>query len=322
VNSEGEVRILQEDESMIDPLRFEHHAMNTIFEILMIYNDKDYAEKAAYAAFAELDRLEQELSRFLPNSEISRINKLKYLEAVIVSPDTFQCLKECLMLYNLTKGAFDISAGPLIDLWKPKGEKKDSKVRVDPKAIKLALTQIGLPWLHLDSESFSVRLFSSSISLDLGGYGKGYALMRMKEVLEEYGIIKAILHSGYSTVFAYSSKTTHAWPVTFQIPDQQHTSHNKIYLNNQCISGSGIAKGSHVVDPRNGKPIKNRLASWVITDRPDYADALSTAFLIMDDDQINKLCKDRKNIAALIVEKSLVTNKYSIVKKFGDSDIF
>ncbi|VAX29605.1 hypothetical protein MNBD_IGNAVI01-1744, partial [hydrothermal vent metagenome] len=80
--------------------RFTHKAMATLYEILIKYNDKLYAEQAAKAAFDEIDRLEEELSRFLPNSEISKINNLKPGEKLLLSEDTFECLVQSQKLFD------------------------------------------------------------------------------------------------------------------------------------------------------------------------------------------------------------------------------
>jgi len=310
------IRIMSGESSDSTLSRFEHHAMNTVFEIRIVHDDQNYAEKAAHAAFEELDRLEQELSRFLPNSEISRINNLKYKQSTVVSTDTYYCLQECLLLYNLTKGTFDISAGPLIDLWKPRDDM--SLKNPDPEKVKEAIEQTGLSWLHLHPESFTVELQSSGITLDLGGYGKGYALTSMKELLIDWGIKTALLHSGYSTVLAFSTEQEYHWPVSIQIPQKSGTSSRVIHLSNKSLSGSGMAKGKHIVDPRTGKPVQKRVAAWVLADQPDHADAFSTAFLIMSYEEINALCSVR-SIDAVIVEGNGSDERYKLLQ-FGEDN--
>lgn len=305
-----------------DLLRFEHHAMHTVFEVLLIHEDPVYAGQAAQAAFSELDRLEQDLSRFIPNSDISRINSLQRYESVVVSEDTFNCLQECMKLYRMTKGAFDISAGPLIDLWKPR-ENEPPGLRIPEKSeIKGALERTGLSWLHLYPESFTVHLFSDGITLDLGGYGKGYALLRMKDFLQDWGIEYALIHSGYSTVLGYSGKEQQEWPVSFQVPGRSGDRSYQVKLLDQSIGSSGITKGSHIVDPRQGKPVTSRLAAWVVTTRPDYADALSTAFLMISEEDIERICSTYNNIAALVVNKDSSYKRKIRVHQFGNKLLF
>ena len=96
--------------------RFTHNAMATVFEIFIIHKDKVYAEEAAFEAFRYLDQLEQELSRFLTNSDISRINHSGAGQPIRVGSDTFACLKQCVDLTAKTKGVFDITIGAFVQI--------------------------------------------------------------------------------------------------------------------------------------------------------------------------------------------------------------
>jgi thiamine biosynthesis lipoprotein len=153
-------------------LRFSHEAMASVFEVLCVHADPGYAEQAAQAAFALLDRLEQEQSRFIANSDVSRINLLEAGASTRVSPGTLECLGIARHLYELTAHAFDVSIGT------------------------------GWERLELLPESFSVRALEAGAKLDLGGIGKGYAVDRMAELLLEWEIPRAMVHGGYSSVRA------------------------------------------------------------------------------------------------------------------------
>ncbi len=292
-------------------LRFEHHAMNTLFEIWLSDHNPSYAEQAAQAAFSELERLENELSRYLPNSEISRINSLRNHESTTITPDTQGCLIDCMYLYNLTKGAFDISAGPLIDIWKNRGKKTDSIEHIRD-FVEEKRTRIGLPWLHIDSDGYRVTKMGQDLLLDLGGYGKGYALRVMAATLREWDIDTAFVHGGHSTVLAVSGSTDVSWPVSIHLPGNRERFQQTLTLHNQALSGSGLVKGTHIIDPRSGSPVKNRVAAWVLSENPAHADALSTAFLIMDLNEVNSLCHREGNLGALIIENAVRDNEFTI----------
>ena len=123
-----------------------------------LHADGRYAAQAAQAAFDLVDRLERELSRFLPNSDIARINHLAAGESTRVSPSTLECLVIARHVFDLTGGAFDVSIGT------------------------------GLPSLELDPDDFVVRATTDGVRVDLGGIGKGYAVDLMAELLEEWGL--------------------------------------------------------------------------------------------------------------------------------------
>ena len=91
--------------------RFYHEAMATTFEVTILSEDSRYAQQAARAAFDELDRLEAELSRFIENSDISRINNLAANQPLRIGLATFECLQLSVEIYNDTNGAFDITFG-------------------------------------------------------------------------------------------------------------------------------------------------------------------------------------------------------------------
>lgn len=293
--------------------RFAHKAMNTVFEAIIDHPDETSAGQAAQAAFSELDRLELELSRFIPNSDISRINNLQQFQSTIVSADTFQCLADCSNLYQLTRGAFDISSGPLIDLWKnrPAGHAPPSSAEVGQ-----ALAFCGLPWLQLDEESHSVQLMNRSIRLDLGGYGKGYGLEVMKQMLLDWDMEHFLLHGGQSTVLACSREDSHDWPLSLHTP--QGLLLGTIRLKNRALSSSGLQKGTHIVDPRSGRPVAARRTCWVLTADAGHADALSTALMVMSDQEIEELIKEIPGTSGLMVEADAAGRRQPVIKKFGD----
>lgn len=273
--------------------------MATDFEIIIIHKNKEYAAQAAAAAFQLIDRLEEKLSRFLPNSEISKINSLTRLQSTTLSIETFECLQQCSQIYQDTKGAFDISAGPLIDLWK---ERDDEKGEPLPSQIESARKGLGLPWLELDAQTYQVKLMNDSINLDLGGFGKGYAVQAVRNLLQEWSIKSALIHSGHSTVCALGPRS---WSLAIRHPDRADLILKNIELRNRASSGSGIKKTGHIIDPRSGWPVTHHLAAWAITEQAALADALSTAFIVMSAEEVEEYCNVHPGIEALILKNNV-----------------
>ena len=172
-----------------DVRRFSHEAMATVYEVYATHADHQYAAQAAQAAFDLVDRLERELSRFLPNSDITRINHLAAGEHTRVTRTTLECLQIAQHMFQLTGGAFDVSIGT------------------------------GLASLELDPDESLVLATTGGVRLDLGGIGKGYAVDLMAEVLEEWGLSAALVHGGFSSVLALDAPPGHdGWPVTLSDP--------------------------------------------------------------------------------------------------------
>ena len=271
--------------------RFSHEAMATIFEVHAAHADAPYAAQAAHAAFALIDRLERELSRFLPNSDIGRINSLAAGETTQVGPATLECLLVARHMYDLTGGAFDIAIGT------------------------------GLPALELDADACLVRPLAAGIRLDLGGIGKGYAVDLAAELLEEWGLDRALVHGGFSSVLALEpGANTDGWPLTLSDPSSPGRILSRLEVRQTAFGASGLRKGDHIVDPRTGQPAIVRRAAWVAVPRPPaaraaspagggprlaaaaVADALTTAFMILPDGAIEALCAESPGLEAWLLD--------------------
>jgi thiamine biosynthesis lipoprotein len=274
-----------------DVRRFSHEAMATVFEVHAVHPDAQYAAQAAQAAFDLADRLERELSRFLPNSDIGRVNHLAAGESTRVSPSTMECLVIARHVFDLTGGAFDISIGT------------------------------GLPSLEFDPDDFLVRATSSCVRIDLGGIGKGYAVDLMAELLEEWGLDLALVHGGFSSVLALEAPAGRdGWPLTLSDPGAPSRVLARLSARQTALGASGLRKGDHIVDPRTGEPVRGRRAAWVAVPRPAVAvaeaqsdagarfaaaavaDALTTAFMLLSPGEVETLCEGSPGLEAWILE--------------------
>ena len=270
--------------------RFSHEAMATVFEVRAEHPDARYAAQAAQAAFALADRLEQELSRFLPASDISRINQLAAGERARVGTSAMECLVIARHMFDVTGGAFDISIGT------------------------------GLTSLVLDPEQCLVHATSGGVRLDLGGIGKGYAVDLMAELLEEWDLERVLVHGGFSSVLALGPPAGRdGWPLTLSDPKRPARVLIRRTARQEALGASGLRKGDHIVDPRTGAPARGRRAAWVDVPRPDaaqaktrtgegpriapaaVADALTTACLLLSLGEIERLCADTPGVEAWIL---------------------
>ncbi len=280
--------------------RFAHQAMATTFEAIIQYEDRSYAQQAARAAFDEVDRLEGHLSRFLETSDVTRINHLPALQPVQLSLDTFECLKISAEISAETAGAFDVTVGFLVDCWVD----KEKKMPRTPSAeeLQFARAHTGMDLILFDEPTHAVALTASPVRVDLGGVGKGYAVDRMADSLRQWSIDRALIHGGFSSVLALDAPGGMAgWPVTLSHPkDRRHTL-ARVLLQGASVSGSGLEKGRHIIDPRTGEPAESKIATWSIAPDAARADALSTAFMVMTPDEVRTYCADHPRIRALLI---------------------
>ena len=290
--------------------RFSHEAMATTFEVIILHEDARYAQQAAQAAFDELDRLEAELSRFIENSDISRINNLAPKGSLRVGLDAFECLQISTRIYDETNGAFDITIGTLLDCWL----NEDKKTRTPSKEqLNLARERTGIHLLELDEAEHTVQVPSNPVQIDLGGIGKGYAVDRMAEMLRDWSIDTAVIHGGYSSVLALDApppfcfaKTkqqgqTKGWPLTLSNPLNRKQTLAGLRLQGRALSGSGLQQGRHIIDPRTAQPVEGKRAAWACAPDAATADALSTTFMVMTPDEVKKYCSNHPDTLAMIV---------------------
>ena len=274
--------------------QFQHKAMATVFEIRGTCADPDVARHATRAAFDVVDRLEQTLSRFIENSDISRVNHLAAGESTIVGFETMQCLLLARVMYDETAAAFDVSVGT------------------------------GFTHLELVPEEFRVVARLDGVRLDLGAIGKGYAVDRMADVLEDWEVTRVLIQSGASSVLALDPPDgQNGWPLTLSDPGPDGRVMARLSVRQCALGASGIRKGDHIVNARSGTPVRSRSAAWVSAPREvlanlgkrgsgveasaaAVADALSTAFMISHIEEIEACCRCHDGLEAWILEGSLM----------------
>ena len=141
----------------------------------------------------------------------------------------------------------------------------------------------------------------------------------MADLLREWELRSALIHGGMSSVLAIDNPPGEkGWPLTLTHPQRKDYCLWKFYLKNRSVSGSGIRKGQHIIDPRTGKPVDGRLAAWALAPDSTTSDVLSTAFMIMTTEEIESICSNQDEIKALIVTKENDEKKFDgEILKFG-----
>ena len=263
--------------------RFRHDAMACTFGLALVESDGVYAERAARAAWEEVDRLEQELSRFAPLSDVAGIAGLQAGAELRLGPDVYECLDLAARLCQETGGAFDVtvveSGGGL-----PRVSREDE------------------PLLELDEMTHSIKARRAGVQVDLGGIGKGYALDCVAALLQDWRIEAGMVDAGRSTVVAWGEYAQGAgWPVEVRDPRKADKAWGAVYLRGQAFSGSGqVLHGQHIVNPRTGKPADAALAAWARAPTGALADALSTAFMVMTLEEVQLYSARHAEVSALL----------------------
>lgn len=288
--------------------------MGTTFEVIIADSEQSYAGQAARAVFREVDRLEYLFSRFNPSSEISQVNRLRPGEFMRIGLETYECLIAAEHIRAETAGAFDINFRSRLESRSGAGEKPQESAAFSarqetghvhqPSAFEVKSGGDGF-WISLaKAES---RECASNLDLDLGGIGKGYALDRALSILADWSIERALIHAGTSTAMAIGnapvlSPGEKGWPVGVGGAWRSEGAPKRVLLKDRALSGSGTeGKGRHILDPKTGEPAARHLAAWSSHPSAALADALSTAFMIMETEDINSYCERHPEAWALLI---------------------
>jgi thiamine biosynthesis lipoprotein len=261
--------------------------MGTFWEVTS--TDKN----AADIVFSEAERIEKLLSKYIPESEISQLNRKGKLE---VSPDTFYIIKMSKKLWEKTGGAFDITVAPLVDIW---GFSKKEYKMPSEQLIRETLRLVGCDKIILHEKNNMVKFRLPGMKIDLGAIAKGFALDKAVAKLKENNIRNCLIKAG-GQIFALGEGPAGKWKIAIQDPRKQEIS-RAIELKDASISTSGdyeqffLKNGKrycHILNPRKGFPAESGIASVTVIDNSGLkADALSTAALILGREGLEGLKK-------------------------------
>jgi thiamine biosynthesis lipoprotein len=263
-------------------------AMATEFAIILP-GESPRATEAAIDALDMLEKIESKLTIYRPQSEISQINESAGIRPVKVSRDVFELLTRAIKISQKTDGAFDITAGPLVECWgftKRRGQKPTDEQIAD------AMQSVGWTHVELDPTQQTVFLKLPGMQINLGGIGKGFAIDQMAKNLKRNGTEHFLIHGGKSTILASSPSgetELEPWKIAIEHPLRPGRRLTEIEIVDGAIATSGSGKQffhykgkriAHVIDPRTGRPAGDMLSITIQTRNATDADAYSTACFV------------------------------------------
>jgi len=271
-----------------------------------------------------LDVLNGQMSTYQSDSELSLFNKSQSTEWKIVSPSLYSVLKQAKTISELSKGAFDITVGPLVNLW---GFGPDPMKYIAPNDGEITdkLLKVGFRFLHFDEKTKKVKKQNPELYLDLSGIAKGYAVDQVGLLLEKQGISNYMVEIGGELRLKGKNSKNKPWRIAIEKPSSDRQTIQKVLpLSDISLATSGDYRNffeangvrfSHTIDPRTGKPITHKLASiTILSDTTMKADALATALMVLGADEGYRIAEE-ENIAALFIIKT----KDGFVEKLSPS---
>lgn len=261
--------------------------------------------RAAGIVFEEIKRIEGLLSKYKESSQISQLNKSGKLK---VSPETFYIIKKSKEFWQLTEGAFDITVGPILDLW----GFTDKKYRLPSEAeIKNTLSLVGSDKIILKDSDNMVKFKILGTKIDLGGIAKGYALDCAVNKLKNSGINSCLINAG-GQVYGLGDKFGKPWRIAIKSPRNQEAI-DYLALKDKSVSTSGDyeqyfikdkQRYSHIINPKTGFPVNSGVVSvTVIAPCGLTADALSTAIFVLGKEKGKALAKKFADVSVEIIEE-------------------
>jgi len=301
-----------------DPLiTVSRRAMACAFEVRFQAESCPNGTESALAALDLVESLDKRLSYFKPDSLISEINKSAGGGPVEVEPWLFDLLATAKRLFDETKGAYDVTAAPLWEVWG--FARRAGKLPTDAELTE-ARSHVGCQFMELDPEKLTVRFRLPGMRVNLGSIGKGFALDECCRCLEESGMADFIVHGGQSSVLARgrleraaAEKGRHeprGWEIGIADPRRPGRRLGIIQLENRALGTTSLQFQSfrhrgrrygHVLDPRTGLPVDGPLATTVFAPMATQADALSTAFYVMGPDDSRQFCQSHPEIGMVTI---------------------
>jgi thiamine biosynthesis lipoprotein len=289
--------------------RFARQAMATTFEVILPFGTRS-GQAVADAALAEIDRLEQQLTVYRDDSEVSRLNALAAEQPVVVDESLFRLLARARRLHEQTEGAFDIAVGALVKAWG--FYRRQGRVPTDPERA-AALAQSGMQHVQLDAERRSVRFGKPGLEINLGSIGKGYALDQVARLIhKQWRVHDALLHGGHSSVFALGDEpgSRAGWSIGLLDPVEPGKRLAVLRLRDRGLGTSAATyqhfihegrKLGHILDPRSGWPAAGMRMATATAPTAAEADALATAFFILGVEPARAYCEAQPHIGAVLL---------------------
>ena len=284
--------------------------MGTLVRITIYAPGEQAAKDAFRAAFDRIRNLDGILSDYRPDSELNQITKAAVGRAVRVSEDLFAVLAASQELAEATGGAFDITQGPVVRLWRE--ARKTARVP-DPAALQDAARRSGFRKLHLDAEHRTVTFDMAGMALDVGAIGKGYAASEAIEVLDGLGVSSALVAVSGDLAFSEAPPGQRGWRIGVHSGEALPGVPAMLELTNAAVSTSGSSEQhvdidgrrySHIIDPASRMGLVDDITVTVIARHGLDADGLDTAVSVLGADRGLALIESRPGTAALIIQRT------------------
>ena len=317
--------VLCVSQAVAEEQRFEssQEQMGVLFNIVLYAEDKVTATKATDAAFARVKQLNDILSDFDPDSELSQLSLASPTKAPVVVGDDLWCvLSRAEEVSRRSDGAFDVTVGPLTRLWRR--ARRQKKLPTDERLAE-ARAAVGHQHVQLCKEEHSVGLAKPDMRLDLGGIAKGYAADEALKTLRSFGVMRALVDASGDIALGDPPPKMTGWKIAVAPLEADAPPSRFLLLHNCAIATSGDAwqyvevdgrRFSHIVDPHTGIGLTKRSSVTVVAPNCMTADAFASAVSVLGVEKGLALTESEAGVAALIVRSPSGKVETHLSKRF------
>lgn len=303
--------------------QFEEPHMGTLFTIKVYAADEAAAVAGKNAAFAKVTRLDQMMTDYDPESELMRLCQRPAGEPVHVSEELFAILRESQRVAELTAGAFDVTVGPVVRLWR---RARRAETLPAPEALARARQSVGWRKLKLDARTRSVTLEAPHMQLDLGGIAKGFAADQALAELRRHGLNRALVAASGDIAVGDPPPGQRGWRIAVGgLLNTGRATPRILLLANAAVSTSGDAEQfveiggkrySHIIDPRTGIGLTERWQVSIVARHAAQTDAFATAVSVLGREQGLRVIASQPGMGAMIATVGVEPEQVFITKEF------
>jgi len=309
--------------------------MGTFANVIAVAAKAKTAQEGIEAAFREQRRIETLMNYHRTDSELSRMNREAFGKPIKVDRATFEVIQSAMHFSKLSDGAFDVTVGPLVDLWHSAADANST-----PTEEELASAQAKVGWekVVLDANEATVKFAVEGMKIDLGGIAKGYAVDKSVEAMKKCGVLGGVVDIGGNIrCFGKPPAGKKTWLIGVQDPNAVTEDFNRgkplmvLEMTNEAVATSGHyrrfvtvqgRRQSHIIDPHTGSGSDKLVSVTIIAPDAMTADALSTAVSVMGAEKGFRLVEGLESTEAILVtghpEQKIV--KTSGAQKYIRSD--
>lgn len=292
-------------------LEIRGNTMGTTYSVKVV--DSPIGEKELKAELeTELQRINQLMSTYIGDSELSRLNRAEVNQWIALSVDTLRVIELGLELSRFSNGSFDVTVGPLVNLWGfGPGSGAGDKDKVPSEAsIREAMGRVGYQFIKIQGKTLKKE---KPVYIDLSAIAKGYGVDRLVEILEKHHSTNYLAEIGGELRGRGRNERGTHWNIAIERPDSsERAPFTTLAIDNYAVATSGDYRNyfeingtrySHTIDPEIGKPISHNLASVsVLAETAVLADGWATTLNVLGPDRGLALA-EAQNIAALFIIK-------------------